>query len=169
MKDPNGKKRRGNVLTNLHQWQNHYLKPLRNCKRGEGWTEGTVWHQHLLAGLAFGFLQNVSYNLVVRALEPIILFWVEPVVHHLNGSGRPVSESVLTWNCSVLWAVQVLNRSEERDAHMSLSSYIIICISLFPVPSFGRHVNKHLAPTYTREHSIFSGSCSKAWGEEEGL
>lgn len=48
-----------------------------------------------------------------------------------NGSGRPVSESVLTWNCSALCAEQVSERREERTAHMSLR---FVCIYLhFPL------------------------------------
>lgn len=135
MKDPNGKRRRGTVLTNPQQWQNHYLKPLRNgWKRGGGRNRGTVWDQHLLAGLAFGFLQNVSYNLVIRALELIILSCTScfPFAH--NGSRRPVPRNTLAETAVLPWAEQDSNMREERTVLMSVGHIHIYLLS--PLPCF---------------------------------
>lgn len=164
MKDPNGKRRRGAVFTNLHQWQNHYLKPLRNWKRGEGWTEceiSTSWQVLPLVSAACRLqscaTSSWAYNIILSCAS------CSPFAQ--NVSGRPVSESMLAWNCSVLWVEQLSERREEGAAHMSLR-FIHICISLFPAPSFGRRINKHLAPTYTRQHRSPSFTASSVGADQ---
>lgn len=123
----------------------------------------------------FGLWFSTAHGLQSCAMNSwaynIALSWASFSPFAQDGSGSSVSESVPTWNCSVLWAQQLSEGRQERTAYMSLR-FIHICISLFPAPSFGRHINKHLAPTCTREHrspSFTASSVGAGQSEEQGL
>ena len=172
MKDPNGKRRRWTVLTNLQQWQNHCLKSLRNdWKRGGGRNRGTLRDWHLRAGLAFAFLQNVSYNLVVWAVELIILSCTCCFPFAPNGSGRPIPKS--TFLKTVLYCGLSRSAAWKNYSHI-IKAYIhwfAFPSALLPV-SGGVQTTALLQPTQDSTGAHHSQHLqwdwSKAWGEEQG-